>query len=610
MGYAPNPLSVRSAGWEDDIGMRNEMEDGWIFIDCYSGHPNCCYFAIYDGSCPSAFSHGGRQCVDFVIDNLHKKLLVELQKEPHNVPEAMMQAFELTDEGIHTSGINTSGCTACCCLLRKELANHLACISQREKEQSLRVLYTAHIGDARAVLCRGGLAVRLTGQSDHKATDPAEANRVVEAGGNIFNDRVNGMLAISRAFGDFQLKAPTWQNDIVSNVPEVSSTLVSSQDLFVIMACDGLWDVVEDQEAVNLVIESMREFTSLAGDNSQNSRKMGQVLARVLIEEALAGHLRTLALSSWWADEPNAMYRSPMELRDLVQVYNDKKDKGQGPECDYGFKLIIIGDAGAGKSSFMHQFLEGRFRKQSTHTIGVEFGTKIISLGNRQIKLQIWDTAGQERYRAVTRSYYRGAVGALILYDVTSRDSYNNLPTWLQDAREQAWKDISIIAVGNKRDLKEERQVSFLEASRYAQEQERRMAKIEQETTRVVHLSFTRLTTLLDKASATVSWWKDILFLETSALTGENVQDVFHTLAQRILNKVEEGICDISESRTWGGRRAIDRERQGFAAATGLVMATTQKQPEAPEAAESSASVVQSDAGEDPCLFADVVVAS
>lgn len=210
-----------------------------------------------------------------------------------------------------------------------------------------------------------------------------------------------------------------------------------------------------------------------------------------------------------------------MELRDLVQVYNDKKNKGdQGPECDYGFKLIIIGDAGAGKSSFMHQFLEGKFRKQSTHTIGVEFGTKIISIGQRQIKLQIWDTAGQERYRAVTRSYYRGAVGALILYDVTSRDSYNNLPTWLQDAREQAWKDISIIAVGNKRDLKEERQVSFLEASRFAQEQ-------------------------------------DILFLETSALTGENVQDVFHTLAQRILNKVEEGICDPSDSRI-GSSMAAD----------------------------------------------------
>eukprot|EP00747_Dinoflagellata_sp_TGD_P099887 gnl/TRDRNA2_/TRDRNA2_167881_c0_seq1.p1 gnl/TRDRNA2_/TRDRNA2_167881_c0~~gnl/TRDRNA2_/TRDRNA2_167881_c0_seq1.p1 ORF type:complete len:241 (+),score=43.31 gnl/TRDRNA2_/TRDRNA2_167881_c0_seq1:199-921(+) len=203
------------------------------------------------------------------------------------------------------------------------------------------------------------------------------------------------------------------------------------------------------------------------------------------------------------------MRQSPMELRDLVQVYNDKKNDKKN-ECDYGFKLIIVGDASAGKSSFMHQFLEGKFRKQSTHTIGVEFGTKIISIGQRQIKLQIWDTAGQERYRAVTRSYYRGAVGALILYDVTSRDSYNNLPTWLQDAREQAWKDISIIAVGNKRDLKEERQVSFLEASRFAQEQ-------------------------------------DVLFLETSALTGENVQEVFHTLAQRILNKVEEGICEPTD---------------------------------------------------------------
>lgn len=207
-----------------------------------------------------------------------------------------------------------------------------------------------------------------------------------------------------------------------------------------------------------------------------------------------------------------SMYRSPMELRDLVQVYNDKKNKEHASECDYGFKLIIIGDAGAGKSSFMHQFLEGKFRKQSTHTIGVEFGTKIISLGNRQIKLQIWDTAGQDRYRAVTRSYYRGAVGALIFFDVTSRDSFNNLPTWLQDAREQAWKDISIIAVGNKRDKQEERRVSFLEASKFSQEQ-------------------------------------DILFLETSAMTGEGVQDVFHTLAQRILNKVEEAKSDPTDSR-------------------------------------------------------------
>ena len=94
---------------------------------------------------------------------------------------------------------------------------------------------------------------------------------------------------------------------------------------------------------------------------------------------------------------------------------------------DYLFKFIIIGEAGAGKSCLLHQFVENKFKKGSAHTIGVEFGSKIIKVGGRQIKLQIWDTAGQERYRSVTRSYYRGAVGALIAYDITNRESYNKL---------------------------------------------------------------------------------------------------------------------------------------------------------------------------------------
>ncbi|CAJ1366880.1 unnamed protein product [Effrenium voratum] len=243
MGYAPNAQSVRSAGWEEDIGRREEMEDGWIFIDCYSGSPRSCYFAIYDG-------HGGRQCVEYVVEHLHENLLLELEKEPANVPDSMMRAFELTDDSMQSSGINSSGCTACCCLLRQE------------KAFMERVLYTGHVGDARAVLCRKGLAVRLTGVSDHKATDVEEARRVVEAGGTIYHERVNGMLAISRAFGDFQLKAPTWPNDIVSNVPEVSATLLCEGDIFVIMACDGLWDVIEDQDAVNLVIEGMRTMVN------------------------------------------------------------------------------------------------------------------------------------------------------------------------------------------------------------------------------------------------------------------------------------------------------------------------------------------------------------
>lgn len=93
----------------------------------------------------------------------------------------------------------------------------------------------------------------------------------------------------------------------------------------------------------------------------------------------------------------------------------ERKPKISQDQYDYLFKFIIIGDAGAGKSCLLHQFIEGKFKKSSSHTIGVEFGSKIIQVANRTIKLQIWDTAGQERYRSVTRSYYRGAAGALIV---------------------------------------------------------------------------------------------------------------------------------------------------------------------------------------------------
>jgi len=181
-----------------------------------------------------------------------------------------------------------------------------------------------------------------------------------------------------------------------------------------------------------------------------------------------------------------------------------EKDKDQ---YDYLFKFIIIGDAGAGKSCLLHQFIENKFKKGSSHTIGVEFGSKIIEVNSRRIKLQIWDTAGQERYRSVTRSYYRGAAGAIITYDITNRETYNHLVNWLADARTLARADISIVAVGNKCDLKEKRAVTFLEASRCAQE-------------------------------------NDILFMEASALTGEGVEEVFTKCARMILNKIEDGLID------------------------------------------------------------------
>ncbi|XP_054714653.1 ras-related protein Rab-4B [Uloborus diversus] len=169
---------------------------------------------------------------------------------------------------------------------------------------------------------------------------------------------------------------------------------------------------------------------------------------------------------------------------------------------DFLFKFLVIGSAGTGKSCLLHQFIESKFKADSNHTIGVEFGSKVVNIGGKSVKLQIWDTAGQERFRSVTRSYYRGAAGALLVYDITSRESYNSLSNWLVDARTLASPNIAVLLVGNKKDLEEDREVTFLEASRFAQENE-------------------------------------LMFLETSALTGENVEEAFLKCSKTILAKIE-----------------------------------------------------------------------
>nr|CAD7409460.1 unnamed protein product [Timema poppensis] len=140
------------------------------------------------------------------------------------------------------------------------------------------------------------------------------------------------------------------------------------------------------------------------------------------------------------------------------------------PVSDFLFKFLVIGSAGSGKSCLLHQFIESKFKDDSSHTIGVEFGSKIVNVGGKSVKLQIWDTAGQERFRSVTRSYYRGAAGALLVYDITNRESFNALSNWLSDARTLASPNIIILLVGNKKDLDATREVTFLEASRFAQE--------------------------------------------------------------------------------------------------------------------------------------------
>jgi Ras-related protein Rab-4B len=167
----------------------------------------------------------------------------------------------------------------------------------------------------------------------------------------------------------------------------------------------------------------------------------------------------------------------------------------------------VIGNAGVGKSCLLHQFIEQKFKQDSNHTIGVEFGSKVVNIINKSVKLQVWDTAGQERFRSVTRSYYRGAAGALLVYDISSRETYNALTNWLTDARTLASPNIVIVLVGNKKDLEADREVTFMEASRFSQENE-------------------------------------LSFLETSALTGENVEEVFLKCTRSILAKIDAGELD------------------------------------------------------------------
>lgn len=175
----------------------------------------------------------------------------------------------------------------------------------------------------------------------------------------------------------------------------------------------------------------------------------------------------------------------------------------------YLFKYIIIGDTGVGKSCLLLQFTDKRFRNDHDLTIGVEFGARMVSLGDKEIKLQIWDTAGQESFRSITRSYYRGAAGALLVYDITRRDSFAHLANWLEEARQNGNPAMTIMLVGNKTDLNSRRMVSTEEGQRFATDH-------------------------------------GLLFLEASAKTSTNVEEAFTTTAEAIYNKVISGRCDLS----------------------------------------------------------------
>eukprot|EP01103_Thecamoeba_quadrilineata_P007330 TRINITY_DN171_c0_g3_i1.p1 TRINITY_DN171_c0_g3~~TRINITY_DN171_c0_g3_i1.p1 ORF type:complete len:205 (-),score=20.71 TRINITY_DN171_c0_g3_i1:97-711(-) len=196
------------------------------------------------------------------------------------------------------------------------------------------------------------------------------------------------------------------------------------------------------------------------------------------------------------------------------------------PEYDYLFKLLLIGDSGVGKSCLLLRFADDTYTESYISTIGVDFKIRTIELEGKTIKLQIWDTAGQERFRTITSSYYRGAHGIIVVYDVTDQVSFNNVKQWLQEIDRYATENVNKLLVGNKSDLVNKKVVDSNVAKEFADS-------------------------------------KSIPFLETSAKNSTNVENAFLTMAREIKNRM------ASSAVPSGGKPGGLNIKQGEAVNTG-----------------------------------------
>ena len=170
---------------------------------------------------------------------------------------------------------------------------------------------------------------------------------------------------------------------------------------------------------------------------------------------------------------------------------------------EFMFKVVLVGDSFVGKTNIMSKYLKNEFHEDSKATVGVEFGSKQFNVEGHSIKVQIWDTAGQERYKAITSAYYKGAKGAFIVYDITRKNSFESIDKWINDVTAVADKKITIVLIGNKSDLEDQRQVTKEQGE--------------------------------DKANKL-----QVAFLETSAFSGENLEKAFQMMIKEVYQKCHE----------------------------------------------------------------------
>ena len=169
---------------------------------------------------------------------------------------------------------------------------------------------------------------------------------------------------------------------------------------------------------------------------------------------------------------------------------------------DFSFKYIVIGNAAVGKSNIISRYTKGQFFENYQMTINLEYSSKDIKIKDKTYRVSLWDTAGQEEFRSISRGYYKSAVCGLVVYDITNRDSFNNLSSWVEECRNNGPKTISLVLVGNKTDLENKRQVTYEEGEEFANR-------------------------------------NNMQFFETSALNGNGIDKLFNDSVEAIIRKIE-----------------------------------------------------------------------
>jgi len=188
---------------------------------------------------------------------------------------------------------------------------------------------------------------------------------------------------------------------------------------------------------------------------------------------------------------------------------NKGKNESKKKKC-YAVKIIIVGDQSVGKTNLINRYVKGEFSEDYMITIGMDFLTCNLELEDKIFKLRLWDTAGSERFRSVTKGYYSNSCCAIIVYDITDQNSFNSVKQWIEDCQSYASKNIHLILVGNKIDLKEQRKVNKEDAKSLSEE-----------------------------------YGMD--FFETSAKSGENIDELFLSICKNISRKIDEGKYDFKD---------------------------------------------------------------